>query len=247
MQDDFMRSWEEVVNTYIGIIECNIESLKSNVNYSDIIVEQFQDYYSDRIRSLQKFSDSLKELYDDGICPQIIQEAFSKMDWQILYKVKGGSGKDMGLLRETIKNFKAIVPANECRPTEEAPSEPESQEELLSLEELLSFVPAEHLEAAKNAFERLLHDGTIKRTGNRFEWLKEPKNGLIWYFAANANVEWKLMPSNGKFRWKPFAELFGVESNRFKEWQNKTQWGTGGKTKGIWNLPEGFEYIEELF
>ena len=127
------------------------------------MVEQFQDWYSNCISSLKTFSDSLKEFYDDGICPQIIQEAFSKMDWQILYKVKVSSSKDMGLLRETIKNFKAIVPANECKPTEEAPSEPDSQEELLSLEELLSFVPAEHLEAAKQAFERLLQDGTIKQ------------------------------------------------------------------------------------
>ena len=244
MQEDFL-SWEELVNAYIGIIESDIKSLKCNVNASDRMVEQFQDWYSNCISSLKTFSDSLKELYDDGICPQIIQEAFSKMDWQILYKVKVSSSKDMGLLRETIKNFKAIVPANECKPTEVAPSEPESPEELLSLEELLSFVPAEHLEAAKHAFERLLQDGTIKRAGNRFEWLKEPKNGLIWYFAANANVEWSLIPSNGNFRWKPFAELFGVDSARFIEWQNKTQWSKSAK--GIRNLPKGFEYIEELF
>ncbi|MGM9799886.1 MAG: hypothetical protein ACI30M_04305, partial [Muribaculaceae bacterium] len=103
------------------------------------------------------------------------------------------------------------------------PQQTENQDKPISLDEALEFIPAKHKEAAKSVFERLLQDGTIKAKKNGFEWLKKPQNGLLWYFAANANVHWELKKSNGNFDWLPFVDLFGVKSARFIEWQSKTQ------------------------
>lgn len=191
-----------------------------------------------QILKLEEHSSLLKGCFDMGVCADIIGDAVGGMNWKILADLEGGTDAEKWALYNTIVNFSKIAKAGE-------PQQKEAQSGQKSLDEALEFVPDEHKEAAKSVFKRLLDDGTIKASKSGFKWLKKPINGLVWYLAANANECWKLKKSNGNYDWKVFADLFGIDAARLIEWQNKTQWGK--EEKGIRNLPNGFEYIEELF
>lgn len=222
----------------ISAIEQLEAIIKAFESYYNTGVERLPERVTERLLKLEQLSFELKGYCKRGICANIIREAVNGMNWKIIVDVHGDTDAEEWALYNTIASLNEIAKSNE-------PQQTENQDKPISLDEALEFIPSKHKETAKSVFERLLQDGTIKAKGKGFEWLKKPQNGLLWYFAANANVHWELKKSNGNFYWQPFVDLFGVKSARFIEWQNKTQWGT--EKKGIRNLPDGFEYIEEIF
>ena len=199
-------------------------------------IEQLPKHLTGQLLRLENLSNSLKYHFDRGFCAKEIQEAVCKMNWKVLcdYDVEGSTEEEEHAISYAIINLSGIARADERHPTE-APSEPKS------LDELLSFVPAEHLGAAKQAFERLLQDETIKRVENKFEWLKTPKIVLIGYFAYKGNVDWKMNDGRG-YSWKPFADLFGVKASSLKDWYNQSKVGNGTR-----RINKNCKYIDNIF
>lgn len=106
--------------------------------------------------------------------------------------------------------------------------------------EKLSFVPVAHREKAKETFARLMADKWITETQSGYEWKKETTKALICFFADIANDKWGLR-NGGKSKWKPFAELFGMNSKPFVNWKSDQMNHTGTTD------PKGAECIKGYF
>ena len=103
----------------------------------------------------------------------------------------------------------------------------------------LSFVPVEHREEAKATFARLLADGWVIETAKGYQWKQGTTKALRCFFADIANDKWGLRGS--KSMWKPFAELFGMQSKDFVIWKNDQMNHTGTED------PKGADEIKKYF
>lgn len=102
-----------------------------------------------------------------------------------------------------------------------------------------NFVPVKHREEAKATFARLLADGWVAKTTKGYQWRQGTTKALRCFFADLANDKWKLRGS--KSMWKPFAELFGMESKDFVTWKSDQMNHTGTED------PKGADEIKKYF
>lgn len=221
-------------------------------------IERLKEYVerlSSDIGWKEEFEGDLNELkegfrllscwFERDVCAKEIREAVyyicNQLNNLIDYNQRMTAQERLSVAQLT-KNHLSVFYIGESLHTEgHQPTAEEVSAESKSLDELLSFVPAEHQESAKHAFERLLHDGTIKRFENKFEWLKAPKIVLMGYFAYKGNVDWKMKDGRG-YSWKPFADLFGVKASSLKDWYNQSELGNGTR-----RLNNNCKYIDNIF
>lgn len=103
----------------------------------------------------------------------------------------------------------------------------------------LNFVPDKYREKAKSTFARLLAAGLVKETAKGYEWKQGTTKALRCFFADIANDKWELRGS--KSMWKPFAELFEMESKDFVRWKSDQMNHTGTQD------PKGANEIRDYF
>ena len=81
--------------------------------YVNIGVERFPDCFTDMLWELEKYSNSLKYHFDNGICAKEIQEAVRKMNWKVFCDedclIQGSTDEEERALYDVVKNLRTIA------------------------------------------------------------------------------------------------------------------------------------------